>query len=118
MAGPQVRIGRVYDPVQKGFRRILADRIWPRGMRKTDPRTGQWWPELAPSTELRRWYGHAPERFDSFATRYRRELDSGAQREALDRLQALADTEPVMLVTATGQVARSHLAVLAEVLGG
>lgn len=113
-----MRLGRVYDPVEKGYRRILADRIWPRGLRKDDPRTGQWWPDLAPSAELRRWYGHDPERFEAFAEQYREELDSGEQAEALQRLRDLADGEQVMLVTATKDLDHSHVAVLVEILSG
>lgn len=113
-----MRIGRVYDPVQKGCRRILIDRVWPRGVRRADPRTGQWWPQLAPSADLRRWYGHDPDRFDTFAERYRQELDSGEQAEALERLRALAAAEQVMLVTATKDLDHSHVMVLAEMLDG
>src|SRR5690625_6769591 len=83
-----MRIGRVYDQLEPGYRRILADRLWPRGLRKNDPRVGQWWPQLAPSTELRQWYAHQPGRFDDFADRYRAELQSGEGAEALAALRS------------------------------
>ncbi|MGC0271830.1 DUF488 domain-containing protein [Pseudactinotalea sp. Z1739] len=111
-----MRIGRVYDPVESGCYRVLADRIWPRGLRKDDPRTGRWWPALAPSNDLRRWYGHEPDRFEEFASRYRAELESGEGAQALTDLRALAADGEVMLVTATKDLDHSHLAVLVEVV--
>jgi uncharacterized protein YeaO (DUF488 family) len=95
---------------------VLVDRLWPRGLRKDDPRIGQWLPEVAPSTELRRWYGHKPERYDEFVRRYTAELDTPAGATALDELRAVARAGPVVLVTATKEIALSHLSVLAGLL--
>lgn len=111
-----MRIGRVYDQLQPGYRRILADRLWPRGLRKEDPRVGQWWPELAPSNELRQWYGHQPDRFEEFAARYRAELEAGEAARALADLKDLAKREKVMVVTATKELDHSHLAVLRDLV--
>jgi len=96
--------------------KVLVDRLWPRGIRKDDPRIDEWCPEVAPSTELRRWYGHRPEVFAEFAQRYRQELDAEAGRAALARLQELAADRPLILLTATRDVEHSQAAVLAEVL--
>ena len=86
MAGEQrVRVARVYEqPAADAGRRVLVDRLWPRGLRKTDPRVGKWLPRVAPSTELRHWYDHKPERYDEFVQRYTAELQSGPASVALD----------------------------------
>jgi uncharacterized protein YeaO (DUF488 family) len=61
------RVARVYDARgPEDGRRVLADRLWPRGVRKDDPRIDEWWPEVAPSGELRTWFGHRPDRFEEF----------------------------------------------------
>ena len=108
---------RVYDDVQPGEGlRVLVDRLWPRGIRKDDPRVGRWLRDVAPSTELRHWYGHDPAKFDEFSARYRAELATGATAAALDQLRALAQAGPVTLVTATKELELSHLVVLAEMV--
>jgi uncharacterized protein YeaO (DUF488 family) len=108
---------RVYDPVQPGDgTRVLVDRLWPRGVGKNDPRVGIWLKNVAPSTELRQWYGHDPSRFDEFARRYTAELDQPDAAAALDEVKALAEAGPVTLVTASKELDLSHLAVLAQVL--
>ncbi|WKG05371.1 DUF488 domain-containing protein [Mycolicibacterium sp. HK-90] len=118
MAGKsRVRLARVYDdPEPDEGDRVLVDRLWPRGLKKTDPRVGRWLPAVAPSTELRHWYGHKPERYDEFVARYTEELQSGPEAEALDELRALVGQGPVTLVTATREVELSHLTVLARLL--
>jgi uncharacterized protein YeaO (DUF488 family) len=107
-------VARVYDdPSPDEGRRILVDRLWPRGFRKDDPRVGTWLKDVAPSNELRGWYNHQRERFDEFAARYRKELQGS---EALDELRKLAKQGVVTLVTATRDVQGSHVAVLATLL--
>ena len=108
---------RVYDPVRPGDgTRVLVDRLWPRGIRKDDPRTGRWLKNIAPSSELRHWYNHAPAKFVEFAQRYTAELDEPTAADALDELRALAAAGPVTLVTATRELEFSHLAVLVSLL--
>ncbi len=118
MAGKnRVRLGRVYEqPQPDEGHRVLVDRLWPRGLKKTDPRVGQWLPSVAPSTELRHWYGHKPERHDEFAERYIQELESGEEAAGLEELRGLVSEGPVMLVTSTREVDLSHLPVLAKLL--
>jgi uncharacterized protein YeaO (DUF488 family) len=112
----RIRTARVYDdPSPDEGRRILVDRLWPRGFRKDDPRVGTWLKDVAPSKELREWYNHQPERFDDFAARYRDELEGG---KAFDELRKLTETGVVTLVTATRDVEGSHAAVLATLLKG
>lgn len=111
-----VGMARVYDAVADGERRVCVDRLWPRGVRKGDPRVGEWLPKVAPSNELRRWYGHVLEREAEFADRYRDELTAGEEAAALWRLAGLAAGGPVVLVTSTRELARSHVPVLVGLL--
>jgi uncharacterized protein YeaO (DUF488 family) len=114
--GSRIRIARVYDDIDPDDgQRVLVDRIWPRGIRKDDPRVGIWRKDVAPSKELREWYHHQPERFDEFAARYEAEL-SGSP--ALEGLRTLTKRSVVTLVTATREVEGSHAAVLAKLLKG
>ena len=113
-ATSRIRVARVYDETDPDEgQRVLVDRIWPRGVRKDDPRVGIWCKDVAPSKELREWYHHEPERFDEFAARYSEELHDSA---ALAELRKLAERGVVTLVTATREVDCSHAAVLAKLL--
>ena len=106
------------DPEPDDGVRVLVDRLWPRGVRKDDLLHDAWSKEVAPSSELRTWYGHRPERFDDFATRYREELRSGARADVLASLRAQARSGTVTLLTATRDVDRSAAAVLADAVRG
>lgn len=118
MAPPQqVRTARVYDARSAGEgRRVLVDRLWPRGIPKDDDRHDLWLRDVAPSNELRRWYGHREEAYDEFRERYLQELEEPERAGALDELRRLVRQGPVTLVTATKELDLSHLAVLIEVL--
>jgi uncharacterized protein YeaO (DUF488 family) len=110
-------VRRVYDPpAPDDGARVLVDRIWPRGLRKDAAHLDEWAKDAAPSTELRRWYGHDPAKFAEFRQRYLNELSGRPQRAELARLRALASARPVTLLTATRDVEHSQAAVLAEVL--
>jgi uncharacterized protein YeaO (DUF488 family) len=111
---PQVQVRRVYDgPDASGGRRVLVDRLWPRGLSKQAAAVDEWLKAVAPSAELRRWYGHEPARFEEFRSRYEAELGDRERGEALAHLRELTRQGPVTLVTATRDVAHSHAAVLA-----
>ena len=113
----RVRVARVYDdPDPDDGERVLVDRLWPRGFCKGDPRVGRWIPKVAPSTDLRKWYSHEAARFDEFAARYARELESEEGRAALDELKHVLRGGPVTLVTAVRDLDGSHVAVLARLL--
>ena len=113
----RIRIGRVYEPVDpNGGLRLLVDRLWPRGLRKEDAHLDRWCKDVAPSTELRKFYGHEPARFDEFARRYRAELASPPAATAIAEIRALARKESVLLLTATRDLDASGAAVLAEYL--
>ncbi|AGZ52803.1 DUF488 domain-containing protein [Mycobacterium kansasii] len=110
----RIRVTRIYEePGPDDGQRILVDGIWPRGIRKDDPRVGIWRKDVAPSKELREWYHHRRERFDEFEARYEAEL-SGSP--ALAELRKLAASGPITLVTATREIDGSHAAVLAKLL--
>jgi len=114
---PEIRVRRVYDaPSPADGARVLVDRIWPRGLRKDAAHLTEWVKDAAPSTELRQWYGHDPEKFGEFRRRYLGELSGRVQRAELGKLRALATTGPVTLLTATRDVDISQAAVLAQVL--
>ena len=114
---PTVRVRRVYDePHPDDGTRVLVDRLWPRGMSKTRARLDQWYPAVAPSTQLRTWYHHEPERFDEFTRRYLDELAEPERADALAHLRDLAENGPVTLLTATKAADISEAAVLAALL--
>ena len=110
----ELLLKRVYLDADPGDGyRALVDRLWPRGVRKADARLDAWAKELAPSSELRRWYGHDPSRFEAFADRYRAELRE--RPEVADRRRRAA-RETVTLLTATKDMEHAHVRVLAEAL--
>jgi uncharacterized protein YeaO (DUF488 family) len=114
-SGAAVGIKRAYEkPATGDGIRILIDRLWPRGVTKAKLAVDLWPRDLAPTTELRKWYGHQPSRFGEFRRRYRREL--AAHRERLDALRDLIKGRAATLVTATGDVDLSHAAVLRDML--
>ena len=114
----QVQIRRVYDPPQPDDgRRVLVDRLWPRGLSKERARLDDWCREIAPSTELRKWYDHDPDRYVEFARRYRAELDDPERAAAIAHLRELAGRGRLTLLTATKRSDISEAVVLADLLG-
>lgn len=110
-----IAIKRVYEPASPGDGyRVLVDRLWPRGISHERARLDEWARRLAPSGELRRWFGHAPERFPEFRVRYRAELASEAAD--VERLRALARAGRVTLVHAARDERHNDAVVLAELL--
>lgn len=79
-----IKIKRVYEPAAKsdGFR-ILVDRLWPRGIKKEEANVDEWLKEIAPSTELRKWFHHEPEKWTAFSKKYKKELDSSPTLQEL-----------------------------------
>ncbi|HYH32706.1 MAG TPA: DUF488 family protein [Pseudonocardia sp.] len=114
-----VRAARVYDDrAADDDARVLVDRLWPRGLAKDRADLDEWCKQVAPSTELRTWYGHDPERFPEFRRRYRAELRDPERAEALQHLGELASGMRLTLLTATRDVEISAAAVLADLLAG
>jgi uncharacterized protein YeaO (DUF488 family) len=112
-----VRVGRVYDPptAQDGTR-VLVDRLWPRGLKRDAAALDEWRREIAPSNQLRAWYGHDPDRWAEFAARYRTELDDPQRAVALAHLADLARAQTVTLLTASKAVEISDATVIAQML--
>jgi uncharacterized protein YeaO (DUF488 family) len=92
-----IKLKRAYDPpIKSDGRRILVDRVWPRGIAKNDLQIDAWLKDLAPSTELRKWFGHDPTKWDEFKKRYARELEQ--RSEALEELLEMTRAGHVTLV--------------------
>ena len=118
-ATTDVRVRRVYDPPDPADgQRVLVDRLWPRGLSKNAAALDEWAKAVAPSDELRRWYGHEPSKFPAFQERYQAELQAPERADALAHLRQLADSGPLTLLTATKDVEHSQAAVLAARLRG
>jgi uncharacterized protein YeaO (DUF488 family) len=115
----RIKVVRVYDdPGRSGAEhRVLVDRLWPRGVRREALDLDEWAKVVAPSTELRRWFGHDPDRFDEFARRYRAELKDAPAASAMAELRRRARTGLVLL-TGTRDVDHSGAEVLRRALGG
>ncbi|MFC7535630.1 DUF488 domain-containing protein [Actinoplanes sp. GCM10030250] len=113
----RVRLRRVYDdPSPDDGLRVLVDRVWPRGLTRAAVALDEWMRGIAPSTRLRRWYGHRPDRFTEFRRRYLIELRDLESAATLDRLRKVARTRSVTLLTATRDVEHSQAAVLGDLL--
>lgn len=111
----KVRIKRAYEAPARGDGvRILVDRLWPRGLRKGDAHFDQWRKDLSPSTELRQFYAHQPERFAEFTRRYRTELRRKEAMAAISEIVDLTRRRPVTLITASRDLDHSEAAVLAD----
>lgn len=112
---PQVSLVRAYDVDTRAEGcRVLVDRLWPRGLKKTDLALDQWCKEIAPSTELRRWFNHLPERWNEFKKRYRKEL--AANSAEVNKLLDLAREQPVTLVYAARDEEHNDAIVLRDYL--
>ena len=110
-------IKRIYeDPSTADGTRVLVERLWPRGLSKERARVDVWLRDVAPSDELRRWYGHDPARFAEFRRRYRAELEREPASGALEQLRALRRKGPLTLVFAARAAEISNAAVLRDVL--
>jgi uncharacterized protein YeaO (DUF488 family) len=115
--GAAVRVARIYGQAgESEGARILVDRLWPRGVSKAAAALDEWCQAVAPSTELREWYGHDPDKFGEFTERYEQELTGKERAAALDRLRQWHQRGAVTLLTATKQADISHAAVLAGIL--
>ncbi len=110
----RIEMQRIYEQPGHHSYRVLVDRLWPRGVRKTDAALDEWAKDVAPSDELRRWYGHDPAKFDEFAKRYSGELRRARARAAVRHLLEVARRHRVMLLTATKDIDRSGAVVLRE----
>lgn len=110
-----IRVRRIYEaPSPQDGKRILVNRLWPRGMSRQDAHLDEWLRAVAPSDALRRWYGHEPTKFAEFKRRYVGELADAEHKEAWQHLVAESAGGTVTLLTATKDIQLSEAAVLAE----
>ena len=114
-AAPDIQVKRVYDPPDRNDgARVLVDRLWPRGARKETVELTVWLKDIAPSPELRRWFGHDPARFAKFSQRYRSELS--ANKDTVGRMEDLMKSGPVTLLYAAHDTEHNNARVLADYL--
>ena len=110
-----LRLKRAYEPAEaEDGVRILVDRLWPRGLSKAKVALDDWMKDIAPTTELRQWFGHDPARWAEFQRRYRAELREHA--EQLDHIRALAKTQTITLVYGARDEVHNDAVVLRDVL--
>ncbi|WP_404934786.1 DUF488 domain-containing protein [Nitratireductor sp. L15S-10] len=115
MANADIRVKRIYDPVEgNDGKRILIDRLWPRGMSKTRAALDAWLPDIGPSHELRKWYAHRPERWSEFCERYREEL--ARRNELLQELMDAAEEGPLTLLFSATNRDRNQAVVVRQLL--
>jgi uncharacterized protein YeaO (DUF488 family) len=111
-----VRIKRIYeDPDDLDGYRILVDRLWPRGIKKTDAGLDEWNKNIAPSTELRKWFHQTHGQFEVFAKKYRKELLENNKPE-LQRIRDLAQKKTVTLLYGARDPEHNHALILLQVL--
>lgn len=112
------KIKRIYDAFDPddGWR-VLIDRVWPRGVSKEKARLDEWFTELAPSTLLRKWFGHIPKKFDEFTTKYRAELDQNPEiQEAIGQILAKSKDSQVTLLYSARDTDHNQAVVLRDYL--
>lgn len=115
MSKQPVKTKRIYeDPEPGDGYRVLVDRLWPRGVSKEEARLDEWMKEIAPSTELRKWFDHEDSRYDEFKSRYKEELS--AKDELVKQLIQKAEKQPVTLLYAARDKAHNQAVVLKEYL--
>ena len=112
---PRIRLRRAYEDAaaEDGYR-VLVDRVWPRGRRKSELKLEAWRPELAPTAELRKWFGHDPHRWAEFQKRYHAELAAPDLSTALDELAAVARNGALTLVYGARDTERNQARVIAD----
>jgi uncharacterized protein YeaO (DUF488 family) len=115
IASDHVRLKRAYEPpAADDGTRILIDRLWPRGVKKTDAAIDEWMKEIAPSSALRKWFGHEPGRWQEFRRRYQSEIRQ--HPEQFEQLRTLARHGPITLVFAARDEAHNDAVVLKDLL--
>ena len=112
-----IALKRVYEePAADDGKRVLVDRLWPRGLSKERARVDLWLKEVAPSSELRKWFGHDPEKFAEFRRRYQAELDTGNAQTKLAELRDMAKREHITLLFAAHDAEHNNAVVLRDLL--
>ena len=110
-----IKLKRAYEkPAPTDGKRILVDRLWPRGLRKEDAHIDEWLKDIAPSDSLRKWYGHKEERWDEFRKRYREELNEEQKVKALQKLRREGQHRTLTLLFGAKDTKHNNAAVLSE----
>ncbi len=110
-----VKVKRIYDPVSKDDgKRILVDRLWPRGMKKGEVMIDEWLKDIAPSNELRKWFSHDPSKWLEFKHRYKKELKDKAN--VLERIKKEAKTKTITFLFSAKDTEHNNAVVLKEVI--
>ncbi|HET8860750.1 DUF488 domain-containing protein [Marivirga sp.] len=106
---------RIYEQAsdQDGYR-MLIDKVWPRGVKKEDAKLDEWNKDIAPSTDLRKWFSHKAERFDEFARKYRQELEK--KEETVQHITDIAEKHQVTLLYGAKDEKHNHAVILQEYL--
>jgi len=113
-----LKVKRVYEKKEASDgKRILVDRLWPRGLRTEDAAIDEWLKELSPSDELRRWFNHEPEKWQEFRRRYHKELSLPEKKEILGRIAKQAAHSDVTLVYGAKEIEYNNARVLEELIG-
>lgn len=112
-----IKLKRAYEPasLDDGYR-VLVDRLWPRGIAKADLKFDSWEKDLGPSTELRKWFGHDPERWSEFRQRYLRELDDPEKQRLLESLAERGRQGTVTLIYSARDTEHNQAVVLKQAL--
>lgn len=114
-SSPKLRVRRVYDPpARTDGCRVLVDRIWPRGLSKEDAKLDAWIRDVAPSAELRKWFGHEPSKWEAFKRKYFRELDG--RREAIEELLTTCSKRTLTLLFSAKDTEHNNAVALKEYL--
>lgn len=112
-----VKTKRVYEaPEPQDGYRVLVDRLWPRGIKKEDLQYDRWMKEIAPSTDLRKWFHQHPDSWDRFVELYQAELSHPERRQLLDELRQISDRQPVTLLYASRDTSHNHANFIAAML--
>jgi uncharacterized protein YeaO (DUF488 family) len=115
LANENVRLKRAYEPASRADgKRVLVDRLWPRGVKKTEAKIDAWMKEIAPSAELRKWFAHDPHRWAEFRRRYKEELKE--HTDEIARLRTIAEDGRLTLVFAARDEAHNDAVVLRELI--
>jgi len=110
-----VKVKRIYEPISRDDgRRILVDRLWPRGLKKEDARLDEWLKDIAPSDELRKWFAHDPAKWQEFRKRYKGELQK--KTDLIERLRKEIKSENVTLLFSAKDAEHNNAVVLKEVI--
>ena len=112
-----LKIKRAYEKKSASDgKRIYVDRLWPRGLTKEDVAIDEWLKELSPSDDLRKWFGHEPDKFEEFRRRYLRELTNPAKQAQLKRIASMAEDTNVTLIYSAKDTEHNNAVLLAELI--